>query len=86
MLPKASMMRVVCSMRGKEPAYLLDCSGKEPGRGAYICLNEQCVMKAHKNKGFERSYRRAVPKELYNELKQRLGVQELVGETNMQRN
>ena len=43
-------------------------AGKKPGRGAYICANADCLAKAQKSKGLERSFKAAVPKEVYEQL------------------
>ena len=42
---------------------------KSPGRGAYICQSEDCLAKAQKSKGFERSFKRSVPAEIYEQLR-----------------
>ena len=42
---------------------------KSPGRGAYVCKNEQCLAKAQKSNGISRSFKHAVPKEIYEQLK-----------------
>ena len=47
----------------------IDTSGKAPGRGAYVCRNAKCVERAHKTKGFERSLKRPIPFEIYEQLR-----------------
>ena len=42
------------------------------GRGAYICANEDCLSKAFKNKGLERSFKMAVDSAVYDELAKEL--------------
>ena len=66
---KKELIRVV---RNYEGQYSLDTTGKKPGRGAYVCRNIECLEKACKNKGLERSFKAAVPKDLYDELKKQL--------------
>ncbi len=66
---KKELIRVV---RSEEGEYSLDETGKKPGRGAYVCKNIECLEKACKNKGLERSFKSAVPKDLYDELKKQL--------------
>ena len=66
---KKELIRVV---RNDEGEFSLDTTGKKPGRGAYICKNIECLEKARKNKGLERSFKQAVPKDLYDELKKQL--------------
>ena len=48
--------------------FSLDFKGKKSGRGAYICPNADCLAKAHKQKGLERSFKQVVPSEIYEEL------------------
>ena len=50
-----------------------EMKNKKPGRGAYVCRNIECLEKACKNKGLERSFKTSVPKDLYEELKKQLG-------------
>ncbi len=67
---KKELIRVVRNDSGE---FSLDTTGKKPGRGAYVCRNIECLEKACKNKGLERSFKTAVPKDLYEELKKQLG-------------
>ena len=66
---KKELIRVVRSDTGE---FSLDFTGKKSGRGAYICRSMECFEKASKNKGLERSFKTAVPKEVYDELKKQL--------------
>ena len=52
--PKKDMIRVV---RSPDQAYFVDLTGKSPGRGAYICRNEECFRRAAKEHGFERAFK-----------------------------
>ena len=51
---------------------LATVTGKKSGRGAYICPDSKCLDKAIKNKGLERSFKQAVPKEVYENLQREL--------------
>lgn len=62
---KKEMMRVI---KTTEEEILLDETGKKNGRGAYICKNIDCLNKAIKNKGLERSLKTQIPKPVYDEL------------------
>lgn len=42
------------------------------GRGAYVCLSSECFAKAVKNKGLERSFKQAIPKEVYERLEKEM--------------
>lgn len=66
---KKELIRVVKSDEGE---FSLDFTGKKPGRGAYICHDIECLEKAQKSKGLERSFKTAVPKEVYENLKSEL--------------
>ena len=37
---------------------LIDKEGKMPGRGAYVCKDEKCILLAMKKRGFERAFKR----------------------------
>ena len=65
MKSKKEMMRVLKSM---EDSIVLDMTGRKNGRGAYLCMNKECLMKARKNKGLERSLKMSIPKEIYENL------------------
>jgi len=64
MKDKSSLVRVVF----KNGELSIDTTLKAPGRGAYVCPNADCLQKAHKQKGFERSFKRAVSHEILEKL------------------
>lgn len=66
---KKEMIRII---RTNEQEFLLDTTGKKNGRGAYLCPDPECFEKAVKNKGLERSFRQAIPKEVYEMLKKEM--------------
>lgn len=65
MKSKKEMMRI---LKTPEGSIVLDVTGKKNGRGAYLCKNGQCLIKARKNKGLERSFKIAIPDEVYDSL------------------
>ncbi len=69
MKSKKEMIRVI---RTSEGEFLLDATGKKNGRGAYICQNEECLSKAIKSKGLERSFKQSIPKEVYENLEKEM--------------
>ncbi len=69
MKSKKELIRVVRNENGE---YSLDKTGKKSGRGAYICPNTDCLAKACKNKGLERSFKAPVPGSVYDELREQL--------------
>lgn len=66
--PKKELIRVV----KYNDEISLDFTGKKPGRGAYICRNEECFEKLKKNKGLNRALEANIPEEIYDTLKQEL--------------
>lgn len=62
MKSKKEMIRV---LKTSENEFSLDVTGKKNGRGAYLCQSKECLEKAVKNKGLERSFKQAIPKEVY---------------------
>ena len=73
MKSKKEMIRVI---RTSEGEFLLDATGRKNGRGAYHCPNSDCLAKAVKNKGLERSFKQAIPKEVYEALEKEMEVLE----------
>lgn len=65
MKSKKEMMRV---LKTAEDEIVLDVTGKKNGRGAYLCLSGECLKKARKNKGLERSFKMSIPDEIYEKL------------------
>ncbi len=69
MKPKKELIRV---LRTTEEEFVLDTTGKKNGRGAYICKSKQCFLKAVKNKGLERSFKQAIPENVYSRLEKEM--------------
>ena len=69
MKSKKEMIRV---LKTSENEIILDATGKKNGRGAYICPSMACFEKAVKNRGLERSFKMAIPKEVYESLKKEM--------------
>ena len=66
---KKEMIRVI---RTSEQEFVLDATGKKNGRGAYICPNRECLSQAIKSKGLERSFKQAIPAEVYERLEKEM--------------
>ena len=62
---KKEMMRVLKTTEGP---IVLDVTGRKNGRGAYLCMQAECLKKARKNKGLERSFKMSIPSEVYDTL------------------
>lgn len=65
MRPKKELIRVV---RSPEGAVSLDFKGKLPGRGAYVCPQQECLARARKSRALERAFELALPAEVYDAL------------------
>ena len=66
---KKEMIRIIKSAGN---TIELDATGKKNGRGAYLCFCRECLQKAQKNKGLERSLKTAIPEEIYLRLEKEL--------------
>ena len=62
---KKEMIRV---LKTPEEEFTVDATGRKNGRGAYLCRSMECFEKAVKGKGLERSFKMAIPKEVYETL------------------
>lgn len=62
---KNQMMRVLKTAGGE---ILLDVTGRKNGRGAYLCISKECLKKAIKHKGLERSFKMNIPCGVYDSL------------------
>lgn len=62
MKAKKEMTRVIKNTEGE---FLIDATGRLNGRGAYVCVNTECLHKAVKSKGLERSFKTPIPKDVY---------------------
>lgn len=69
MIAKKSMIRVI---KTKEGNIKLDPTGKENGRGAYLHFDKECLEKAVKSKGLERSFKMSIDPVIYENLKKEM--------------
>ncbi|MDO4278832.1 RNase P modulator RnpM [Lachnoclostridium edouardi] len=67
---KKEMIRVLKTAEGE---ITLDATGRKNGRGAYICPSVECLKKAVKNRGLDRSFKMTIPKEVYEVLEKEMG-------------
>lgn len=63
---KKEMIRVL--KQAENDLFCLDITGKKNGRGAYVCKNAECLKKARKSKGLERSFKMSIPEKVYDDL------------------
>ena len=69
MKSKKDLIRVI---KTPEDTICLDASGRQNGRGAYICASPDCLKTAYQRKGLERSLKVAIPTEIYESLEQEM--------------
>ena len=67
---KKDLIRI---LKTEAEGIIIDTTGKKNGRGAYICPNPECLEKAIKTKGLERSLKTAATQEVYENLKKEMG-------------
>ena len=66
---KKEMIRI---LKTPEGTFTLDITGRKNGRGAYLCPCRECFRKAVKGRGLERSFKMAIPKEVYETLEKEM--------------
>lgn len=66
---KKEMLRVLRTTDGE---IVLDATGRQNGRGAYLCRSRECLKMAVKSRGIERSLKMAVPREIYENLEKEM--------------
>ena len=69
MKPKKELIRI---LRTEEEEFVIDTTGKKNGRGAYLCPQKACIEQAVKNRGLERSFKQAIPQEVYERLEKEM--------------
>ena len=69
MKSKRDLIRVLKTTDGQ---ITIDATGRKNGRGAYLCPSMDCFKKAVKGKGLERSFKMAIPKEVYESLEKEM--------------
>ena len=63
---KKELIRIVALPSGMIE---LDRTGKKSGRGVYICDNLECFEQAYKSHGLERSLKRPVSRDVYEQIR-----------------
>lgn len=69
MKPKKELIRVVRSPEGEVS---IDLVGKKPGRGAYVCPDVNCLVKARGAKRLEKAFSCEIPDEVYERMEEEL--------------
>ncbi len=65
MKDKRTLTRIV---KNKENKFFVDKTGKQAGRGAYVCDSQECMSKLKKQKILNKAFKCEVPVEIYEEL------------------
>lgn len=65
MKSKKELMRILRTEQGE---ITFDLTGRKNGRGAYLCFSKECLQRAIKTKGLERSFQMKIPPEVYEDL------------------
>jgi hypothetical protein len=66
---KRLMYRVLKTQEGE---LLLDSTGRKNGRGAYLCPNRECLERAIKSRGLERSFKMQIDRQVYEALREEM--------------
>lgn len=66
---KKDLIRILKEADGTITA---DATGRKNGRGAYLCPSMECFKKAVRGKGLERSFKMAIPREVYESLEKEM--------------
>jgi predicted RNA-binding protein YlxR (DUF448 family) len=76
MKPKRELLRVVRSADEEKPIHV-DRTGKEAGRGAYICAEVECLKKAQKTKALERALEKSIEPVVFEQLEREIARRDL---------
>jgi len=68
-LPKGELIRIVKSPEGEVS---LDFTGKKPGRGAYICNDQNCFKRIIKSNAFSRAFKTQISNDIIIELQNQI--------------
>ena len=70
---KNELLRIV---KNKDNIINVDETGKQSGRGAYICNNVECYKKAVKARRFEKAFSMQIPEAVVAQIAKELGENE----------
>ena len=71
MKEKRSLLRIV---KSPENVISFDRVGKAPGRGAYVCRSQECLMKAVKQRQLERALETKIEEAVYSQLMEEINA------------
>lgn len=70
--PKSELLRIA---KNKCDEISIDFTNKAPGRGAYICKNENCIKNAEKRSVFEKSFKCKIDRSIYSQIYNLIEIQ-----------
>ena len=73
---KNDLIRIV---KNKQNDVIIDKTGKQEGRGAYICNRQECLDKVIKSKKLEKILETKISEEIYSNLKNMINGGEFIG-------
>ena len=73
---KTDLIRIV---RANNDKIIVDQTGKQDGRGAYICNDIQCLEKVIKSKKLERALEKQIADRIYENLRNLINGGEFIG-------
>ncbi len=76
---KIDLIRIVRKKENEEFQVIVDKTGKQDGRGAYICNNIDCLEKALKSKRLEKVLETKISNEVFENLKKIINGGEFIG-------
>jgi len=69
---KSELIRVVYNKNDKR--ITVDLKGKMPGRGAYLCPDRECLLKARKKNSLARALKTVISDEIYDQLMEEIDI------------
>ncbi|MEE8835785.1 MAG: YlxR family protein [Eubacteriales bacterium] len=66
---KKTLARIV---KRPDGSVVYDETGRQNGRGAYLCRNTACLKKAQKSHSLDRALKEEIPPEVYEELEKEM--------------
>ncbi len=76
---KADKTELIRIVKNSQNVINIDKTGKQDGRGAYICNNEECLKKAIKSKKLDRVFDMKLSDEIYDNLRNLINGGEFIG-------
>jgi uncharacterized protein len=69
---KGELIRVVYNK--KDNKIMVDLRGKMPGRGAYLCPDQECLLRARKKDSLARALKTVISDQIYDQLMEEIDI------------